>query len=463
MKRLITIPLLLLFFSSIIYSCREDYDASDAMQDLTFSQKEIEMSTVFTNITSSTYVLKVYNKQCNDVNIPSVSLQNGTNSYYTIEVNGQQNSTQKIENVLIRKNDSIQIYVTINAKSATSSPYTDAIVFNLGGKTQTVNLKAPVENAAIIQDASGTNTLNSNTTWDASQAKIIKNDVVVKSGNTLTINAGTHLYFAKNAHLIIENGATLTTNGSLSEKVTFRGERTELQYDSLFGTWGGIELKANATASMKNTIVKGAKTAISLTQSKLTLENTEIYNSNAYGILANNSTINAINTVVNQASAASVFLHNGGNYNFTHCTLVNYWQYVGEHEFAVYLSNTDGKGSFNNLTANFANSILYSKDKDGLYMAVDTSKSAVTLNFESNLINATNSDAADFTQSIFKNTIANQNPLLANPFLFSTNNLQLTATSPALNKGNSIYTGKAPLDITGKTRASSSDLGAYEF
>jgi hypothetical protein len=58
-------PLTLLFFIGIVLSicsCRSDFETVASTGDLTFS-KDIYLDTVFTNIGSSTYRLKVYNKK----------------------------------------------------------------------------------------------------------------------------------------------------------------------------------------------------------------------------------------------------------------------------------------------------------------------------------------------------------------------------------------------------------------
>ena len=64
---IITISLLL-----ILVSCRKDFDTIPNGGKLEFSKTTVYLDTVFSNISSSTYQLKVYNKSNDDINIPSI-------------------------------------------------------------------------------------------------------------------------------------------------------------------------------------------------------------------------------------------------------------------------------------------------------------------------------------------------------------------------------------------------------
>jgi len=50
--------------------------------DLKFSRDTVYLDTVFTDIGSSTYTLKVYNNSKNDITIPTIQLGKGLNSKY---------------------------------------------------------------------------------------------------------------------------------------------------------------------------------------------------------------------------------------------------------------------------------------------------------------------------------------------------------------------------------------------
>jgi hypothetical protein len=82
-----------LFFIGIlisISSCRTDFETMTSTGDLEFSKDTVYLDTVFTNISSSTYTLKVYNHSKNDITIPTIKLGKGLSSNYRMTVNGMQ-------------------------------------------------------------------------------------------------------------------------------------------------------------------------------------------------------------------------------------------------------------------------------------------------------------------------------------------------------------------------------------
>ena len=87
MKRLLSF---FLFFSIIVFwsSCRNDFEFSPSTGNLGFAKDTVYLDTVFTNIGSSTYNLKVYNRSDEDILIPTIQLENGVNSFYRMNIDG---------------------------------------------------------------------------------------------------------------------------------------------------------------------------------------------------------------------------------------------------------------------------------------------------------------------------------------------------------------------------------------
>jgi len=87
MKRLLSFFIcfgILLLWSS----CRSDFEFSPSTGNLEFAKDTVYLDTVFSNIGSSTYNLKVYNRSDDDIVIPSIQLENGVNSFYRMNVDG---------------------------------------------------------------------------------------------------------------------------------------------------------------------------------------------------------------------------------------------------------------------------------------------------------------------------------------------------------------------------------------
>ena len=123
---------LLILVILVASSCRKDFDTISNYGSLTFSKDTVYLDTVFTNIGSSTYNLKVYNKSNKNIHIPTIKLGRGNNSKYRISVDGL---TGKIFNdIPILAKDSIYIFIetTIDYDQVTNPIYTDSIVFDNG-------------------------------------------------------------------------------------------------------------------------------------------------------------------------------------------------------------------------------------------------------------------------------------------------------------------------------------------
>jgi hypothetical protein len=69
-----------------VSSCRTDFETMPSTGALEFSRDTVYLDTVFTNIGSSTYTLKVYNNSKNDITIPTIKLGKGLSSKYRMTI-----------------------------------------------------------------------------------------------------------------------------------------------------------------------------------------------------------------------------------------------------------------------------------------------------------------------------------------------------------------------------------------
>ena len=134
-----------LFFLGIallsLLSCDKDpFETSPSTGELFFSKDTVFLDTIFTNISSSTSAFKIYNKSATNINIPSIRLGRGQNSFYRLNVNGE--SGKAFENVSVLSKDSIYVFIeaTIDFSQVTNPIYTDSIVFDQGINQQDVKL-----------------------------------------------------------------------------------------------------------------------------------------------------------------------------------------------------------------------------------------------------------------------------------------------------------------------------------
>lgn len=491
-----------IFFLGLILvfsSCRTDFDTIASSGDLKFSKDTVYLDTVFKNIGSSTYQLKVYNRSKNDISIPVVQFKKGLSSKYRMTVDGMTGTNGKIfKDVTLLAKDSLYIFIETTADITDANPadflYTDEIQFDSGANLQQVALVTLIQDAVFLypnQNPNGTKEKIKIDGKDVDGFYLSENDPVngnellftkqkpyviygyagVPENKTITFEAGARVHFHTNSGLYVGKNASLQINGTtsttekLENEVIFEGDRLESLYSDIPGQWKSVILENGSNNhSIKNLTLKNAITGLDIRNSVNTIQikNTQIYNCAEYGILAQNARINGENLVINYAGLASLSCVYGGNYSFTHCTFNNNWQ--SNSQFAVNLSNSlTGKvPETNALTqAVFNNCIIYGSNTNEFNLSKKPNTPFVyqlnncLLKFNSSTTNPDYQFKTDTEH--YSNIILNENPKFYN---VSQNKFNIDKTSAAFAKGNQSYI--IPFDILEITRTSPPDLGAYQ-
>lgn len=449
-----------------VISCNRDEITFDLpTQKLRFSEDTLLLDTVYNQVRSETYAVKVYNTENKDVKIPHIYLEGGTASQYRINVDGK--SGVDFTNIPLRKNDSLYIFVEIAPNSsATEAIAEDRIQFETPAAKQHVTLFSVVQDAEFfISTAANPKIISTDETWNNTKAKIIYGDVKLADGKTLTISQGTKVYFHKNSSLDIGKNSTLNVNGDLMKEVILRGDRNDPKYDTIPLNWKGITFQQGAILNMNYAKVFGGTTGIELYKATATIKNSIIHTFQEFGILGINSTINAENLVMNNCGEADLGIFKGGNYNFTHATFANYWSLNSSlPSLAIYATNEYNNGTSTEQGAltnfNFKNCIMYSDTSNAVKLK-PTSGQTFNYKFENCLLKY-DAATAGFTfdgNSLITNSLKNQDPKFENYFTQKLN-LRVKADSPAKTKG--VYVSSLPKDIAGVTRTNPSTIGAYQ-
>ena len=235
------------FFTTIFFlwnSCDDEIKFRINDNLFEFSKDTVYLYTVFTNIGSSTYNLKVYNNSSENVLIPEIKLSNGDSSFYRLNVDGiyDQNDNQgkRFENIELLANDSLYIFIetTIDINDINTQEnsflYEDKIEFMSTNNTQEVNLISLVKDAVFIypnryelnqQFIYETLSIDFNGDGINEETNIRRrylnddelnftNEIpyviyeygAVGTGKELIIEKGTRVHFHENSGLIINNG-----------------------------------------------------------------------------------------------------------------------------------------------------------------------------------------------------------------------------------------------------------------
>lgn len=518
MKRLLSFFLLLgiiLFWSS----CRNDFEFSPSTGSLEFARDTVYLDTVFTNIGSSTYNLKVYNRSDEDIVIPTIQLENGTSSFYRMNVDGTtglegEQEGKFFENVELLANDSLFIFIetTIDIESLTSSDfqflYTDRILFDSGANQQDVDLVTLVKDAVFIYpnrdettgiietltfDVDGDGNADETTlqgrfledselTFTNEKPYVIYGYAGVDEGDVLTMEPGTRVHFHADSGIIVTNGASLNINGALStdqealeNEVILEGDRLEPLFADVPGQWGTIWLfNGSINNSINYATIKNATIGVlsegnqAEMNDKLTITNSQIYNSSAFGLLGRATSITAQNTIINNSGQSSFAGSLGGKYNFTHCTIANYWNSSFRQFPALllndYIEDENGATITNDLVeANFNNCIIYGNDNPEFFL--DDRGSVFNFKFNNCLLRFDNDDLLNTGNYVFSDinfyegNIFNVEPDFQDPF---ENLMFISEESGANGIGSTVFSSQIPNDILGTARGATPDAGAIE-
>ncbi|MBV2196895.1 MAG: hypothetical protein KUL78_10390 [Flavobacterium sp.] len=515
MRRLLL--LILIGFAVSLTSCRNDFDFESRTGGLEFSKDTVYLDTVFTNIGSSTYTLKVYNRSDKNISIPSLRLKEGTASKYRLMVDGM--AGQIFENVEILAKDSMYIFVSVTAEVADANPtdflYTDQILFGEESNQnhQKVELVTLIQDAYFIYpgrvqnpddsytydelnlgvDGNGdpvtirgrfleeTNPMNGNELhWTNTKPYVIYGYAAVPSNKTLVVDPGARIHFHAESGLIVANNASIHVNGSpsttaaLENEVIFEGDRLEPDFSEVPGQWGTIWLTQGSTNNQfSNLTIKNATVGILVSGNDgtanptLELENTQIYNCSNVGILARTGNIEGRNVVINNCGQVAFAGSFGGNYDFTHCTFANYWP--SANQTVVALDDFDGTSTYELTNANFKNCIIFSSSN--LSINFKKAGNIFNFNFDNCLIKF-----ADFSnqyrdnplynfsnQLLFTNCIISRNSASNNPDFKDARNNELIIGEDSAAKGTANNTYSTFNDILNNPRSNPSDMGAYNW
>lgn len=432
-----------------ISSCRDDFDFDISSGNLSFSADTLNLDTIFNFTNSQTYKLTVHNNQDEDVVIPRIYLTGGETSLFKLNVDGIDGN--EAENVAIRKNDSIFIFVEIGAGEVpVNSNYEDEINFETSGGSQQVKLlsyleKAKFYNTELIDDYPLTET-----NWNNEWSRVIFGNVTAQD---LTITAGTKVYFHNDANLNV-NGR-LIVDGDFQNEVVFRTDRMDERSDSLPDMWGKIYLKSPNNSDLNSidyAVIRSGNIGLEVEDSKLEINNSKILNNEKIGLYAHGtSNVTGKNLVINNSDLASLAIE-GGTHKFTQCTFANYHnigQGTGDN-YSLWLSPESP------VQAEFYNSIFYGNHLN----AIQIDEGSGNYTFEYNVIR--NDTEMNFSPT----NITDEDPMFVNPG-FGANDLRLLQNNESSipGHGNPAYIINDNIlenDILGYSRLPNPTPGAYQ-
>ena len=168
----------------------------------------------------------------------------------------------------------------------------DNLVFTLESAVQQkVNLKAYSWDAELLKNIE----VKHDTTIQSTKPIVVQGGIKVNEGATLTIGAGTTLYFSNKAGIDVHG--QLKIAGTADKIVTLRGDRLDymfdyLPYDRVSGQWQGIHFNTSSYdneinfADIHSTYNGIVCDSSDVNRTTLSLHRSTIHNCQGYGLLA---------------------------------------------------------------------------------------------------------------------------------------------------------------------------------
>ncbi len=423
------------------------------IQPLVFSADTVVFDTIFTSAGSVTKRLIVKNPNKNAVNISNINLAGGSNSAYTVLVDGVEQDTFINENLL--GEDSLLVLVKVFISPDDEElPFLikDSLVFNTNNILQDVKLVSYGQNANFLSDS----VLSCDAVWDASIPYVISNSVLIDSLCTLTIKKGVKVFSDNNSFIFVKG--KLIVEGELEEPVLFSNTRMDEDFINAPGQWGGIIfLPGSKNNQIDYASIRNAAVGLNLdtfdqdTIPELVVSNTIIENMSASGILTIGADVFAYNVVIDNCAEFMSGNFGGGYHIYLHCTMSNAnSEFFRQNSSVVFTDNftQNNRVLISDLNLNMQNSIVWGNLDEELFF-----------NFSEETTNSifiSNSLLRTALELDINDNILNVDPRFIAPFNFD---YRLDTLSPAKDQGIQTLFNK---DLDGNDRDMAPDLGAYE-
>jgi len=458
-----------------LFSCEEEGYLSSSDVQLQFSTDSITFDTIFTTFGSTTRRFTVKNTYNENVLISRIRLAGGEFSNFRLNVNGIEGN--ELYEVEIPAKDSIYIFVEVTIDpNGQNLPMVvqDSIEFTTNTNLQNVRLEAYGQDFKLIRAQS----IN-NQTWTAEKPYLVYDYAYVDSTSTLTIEPGTKIYFHDGAGLYVKG--TLIADGNFQNQIKFQADRLERSYQDIPDQWDGIVLFSGSHNNVMNFVtIKNANIGLQVGTiendgyASLELSNSRIENMAYAGLFAMKSRIYSYNSVIANCGYYAAALLVGGEYEFYHTTIANYWGNYGSGvrttpslviSNVLLVSGSDGNSiSYNGdlVKATFANSIIYGNLTTELELG-DNEENTFNYLFDHCILqipDTTNTSNKQHYINVWKGP--DYNPEFVDPF--DNYNYELDSLSAAIDLGKSDYARLFPVDIKNESRTDDDgpDLGAYE-
>lgn len=466
---------LLALLLCVMTGCQDDDSFSTNVSNiLSFSADTVKLDTVFSAVPTTTRTFWVHNESGDGIRCTNIRLERGNQSGFRVNVDGVylgSESGYQASEVEIRKGDSIRVFVELTSPvNGRNKPWLveDNLLFLLeSGVTQKVNLNAYSWDAIKYRNLHITN----DTTLTGDRPIIVYGKLTVEEHATLTLAAGTTLYFHDGGGIDVYG--RLCSQGEAGKEVILRGDRLDwmfdyLPYDLMSGLWGGIHFYETSYDNvMEFTDLHSSFNGIvcdsaDVEKQKLTLKNMTVHNCQGKGLSTVNCKVTAENCQFTNTLYECVDIL-GGDVTMNHCTLAQFYPFDSNRRPAL---NYYSSATMPLLRMDCINSIVTGYPEDVVMGATENENIPFNYRFISSILRTPAvEDAEHIIDVIFENVEDTASVQGDKHFKLVDINTQhydfhLDSLSPAINKGSKDY--PVSDDRDGKARDDQPDIGCFE-
>ena len=466
---------LLALLLCVMTGCQDDDSFSTNVSNiLSFSADTVKLDTVFSAVPTTTRTFWVHNESGDGIRCTNIRLERGNQSGFRVNVDGVylgSESGYQASEVEIRKGDSIRVFVELTSPvNGRNKPWLveDNLLFLLeSGVTQKVNLNAYSWDAIKYRNLHITN----DTTLTGDRPIIVYGKLTVEEHATLTLAAGTTLYFHDGGGIDVYG--RLCSQGEAGKEVILRGDRLDwmfdyLPYDLMSGLWDGIHFYETSYDNvMEFTDLHSSFNGIvcdsaDVEKQKLTLKNMTVHNCQGKGLSTVNCKVTAENCQFTNTLYECVDIL-GGDVTMNHCTLAQFYPFDSNRRPAL---NYYSSATMPLLRMDCINSIVTGYPEDVVMGATENENIPFNYRFISSILRTPAvEDAEHIIDVIFENVEDTASVQGDKHFKLVDINTQhydfhLDSLSPAINKGSKDY--PVSDDRDGKARDDQPDMGCFE-
>lgn len=441
-----------------LVSCelQEESISNDPSLEISFSNDSVKFDTLLTGRKSYSERLILFNRNENAVRLSSIRLLEGQASDFELIVNGKTGNSFSDE--VLFGNDSILIIISTTPSFTgldSASEVLESIIFEFNGKRKDVILQTFGLDVITISK-----TLDCNAVWSGKIPYLLNETVVVKESCTLTIEKGVQVFMGNDESLIIEG--TLLIHGDSAAGVVITNDIFDSGLRNTSGQWGDIYFGPKSTGNqVRHAKISNGTNGLLLDSrsapegKELILENTEIKNMVGSGLISLSADIEMTNSIVFNCNRHLVGIYAGGEVVFQSNTFVNEGNDFFRSNPSFFVSNTASSDTIE------IKGVINLEMRDNIIWGNLREELEVEESGEfTNMISIKNNIIKSVTNRHRIGNIIGSEQNFPKFVTVLGRNYQLDSTSLAINKGSNFDVG---IDLTGKSRDSMPDIGAYEW